>query len=206
MDPKAAGLSTAFRPLSLLGGGHRQTPAGHVFRARLEWRRPTEDVVVDAPEEVKILLRVSWQPERERPALLIIHGLEGCDRFGYVLSTAEIAYTAGWHVVRMNRRGCGDGLAVCARLYKSGLTTDLLAVLGWLASRVPHIVLCVFSLGANLALLTLARPRDAISSWVVAVAAVCPPLDLAAAAARLARRRNRFYQSYFHAHLGLKLR
>ena len=191
--------SQTFRPTRGLIGGHRQTLVGHLTRSRLTWSAPTEDVVVDAPDQVRILLRASWQSNahREHPALLLIHGLEGCDRSAYMLSTGDLAYRNGWHVVRMNMRGCGDALPICARLYNAGVTADLLAVLEWLASEVKHIAICGFSLGANLALLTSARHRESVPQGVRAVAAVCPPLDLSAAADALARASNRLYQLYF---------
>jgi hypothetical protein len=97
----------------------------------------------------------------------------------------------------MNMRGCGDALEVCPRLYNAGVTTDLVAVLEWLASKVNLIAICGFSLGANLALLTSARHRESLPESVRAIAAVCPPLELAAAADTLALARNRLYQLYF---------
>ena len=191
--------SLTFRPFRGLIGGHRQTLAGHLTRSRLTWSAPTEDAVVDAPDQVRILLRASWQSgaRREHPTLLLIHGLEGCDRSAYMLSTGEWAYRNGWHVVRMNMRGCGDALEICPRLYNAGATTDLLAVLEWLASEVNHISICGFSLGANLALLTSARHRESVPQSVRAIAAVCPPLDLSVAADALSHAHNRLYQLYF---------
>jgi predicted alpha/beta-fold hydrolase len=131
------------------------------------------------------------------PTLVLIHGLEGCDRSGYVLSAGDLAYRRGFHVVRMNMRGCGDALTICPRLYNAGTSTDLLAVLERLTSEASHISICGFSLGANLLLLTLARHRAVIPSEVGACAAISPPLDLAAAADAIGRTRNRLYQIYF---------
>jgi predicted alpha/beta-fold hydrolase len=192
-----------FRPYTFLSGGHRQTLAGHFARGHLRWTRRTEDVIVDAPDEVRLLLRASWQDHQrdERPTLLLIHGLEGCDRSAYMLSTGEHAYQMGWNVIRMNMRGCGDGLEVCARLYHSGVSTDLLAVLEWLAGSTSRIGVCGFSLSANLTLLTLARHKDRIPREVRGAVAICPPVDLAACADRLAQRRNRLYQYYYMSKL-----
>jgi predicted alpha/beta-fold hydrolase len=137
--------------------------------------------VVEAGDGVRILLRASWQKERDRPALLLIHGLEGCDRSPNVISTGTLAYRAGWHVVRMNLRGCGDSLPLCPRLYNAGMTSDLVAVFDWLASRVSSFAVAGFSLGGNLTLLTLDRDRERISRELRGVAAICPPLDMSAA-------------------------
>ena len=105
--------------------------------------------MVEAGEGVRILLRASWRPEKDRPALLLIHGLEGCDRSPTVISAGTLAYRAGWHVVRMNLRGCGDSLPLCPRLYNAGMTSDLVAVFQWLASRVSSFAVAGFSLGGN---------------------------------------------------------
>jgi hypothetical protein len=200
---------SGFRPFPLLPGGHLQTIGGHLLRAALRWRLPTEDVVVEAGEGVRILLRASWRPEpgeKDRPALLLIHGLEGCDRSPNVISTGILAYRAGWHVVRMNLRGCGDSLPLCPQLYNAGMTSDLVAVLQWLASRVSSFAVAGFSLGGNLTLLTLARDRERLPGELSGVAAICPPLDMSASASALERLANRVYQFQFVSSLNASYR
>ncbi len=195
-----------FRPFPLLPGGHLQTIGAHLLRAALRWRLPTEDVVVEAGEGVRILLRASWRPEKDRPALLLIHGLEGCDRSPNVISAGTLAYRSGWHVVRMNLRGCGDSLPLCPRLYNAGMTSDLVAVFHWLARRSPSFAVAGFSLGGNLALLTLARERERLPDELSGVAAICPPLDMSACADALERRANRVYQLQFVTSLNASYR
>lgn len=186
-----------FRPSALFPGGHLQTLAGVALRAPLRWHVPTEDVVVDSDEGVALLLRASWRGEPNRPALVLVHGLEGSDAASYVLATGTLAYRAGWHVVRMNLRGCGDSLALCPFLYNAGLTSDLVAVLRFVASRASRIALAGFSLGGNLSLLTLAREQSRLPEELVAGAAICPPLDMSACADALESRENRIYQLRF---------
>jgi predicted alpha/beta-fold hydrolase len=183
----------------MLGGGHRQTLFGHLARSRLRWGFPTEDAVVDAPDDIRLLLRVSLQAgqHEDRPAVLLVHGLEGLDDSGYLLSAGELAYRASYHVVRMNLRGCGDALTVCPRLYNAGVSRDLLAVLEWLSSQVRRVGVIGFSLGGNLALLTLARHRERIPPAVAAVAAISPPLDLVASADSIDLPHNYIYRRYF---------
>jgi predicted alpha/beta-fold hydrolase len=198
--------ASSFRPFPLLPGGHLQTIGGHFLRAALRWRIPTEDVVVEAGDGVRILLRASWRPESDRPALLLIHGLEGCDRSPNVISAGTLAYRSGWHVVRMNLRGCGDSLSLCPRLYNAGMTSDLLAVLRWLASRVSSFAVVGFSLGGNLTLLTLSADREKLPDELGAVAAICPPLDMSACASALERLSNRVYQLQFVTSLNASYR
>jgi hypothetical protein len=179
---------------------------GHFLRIALKWRLPSEDVVVEAEDGVRILLRATWQKERDRPALLLIHGLEGCDGSPTVIATGVHAFRAGWHVVRMNLRGCGDSLPLCPRLYNAGLTSDLVAVLRWLASQVSRFAVVGFSLGGNLSLLTLASEKERIPGELSGVVAICPPLDMSACADALERRGNRIYQFQFVTSLNASYR
>jgi len=189
-----------FAPPPLTAGGHRQTLLGFWRRRHLRWDLHADDLVVEAGEDVAILARLTWHGDgerRARPLLVVVHGLGGCDAAGYAVSTARLAFDRGWHVARMNMRGAGEAEALCARLYNAGLDGDLLAVLGVLAPQVSSVAVAGFSLGANLALLALARGGERLPANVAAVAAVSPPLDLAACARALERPANRLYQRYF---------
>lgn len=148
---------------------------------------------------IRLLLRVSWQPgPREScPALVLVHGLGGSDASSYVLSTGEAAFRRGWHVVRMNMRGSGDGEDLSPLMYNAGLDGDLLAALGAVAETVSRLAVVGFSLGANLALLAAGRRREHLPGALRAIAAVSPPLDLSACADALERWDNRLYQRYF---------
>ncbi|MCG6921974.1 MAG: alpha/beta fold hydrolase [Acidobacteria bacterium] len=188
-----------FRPPPGLAGGHRQTLLAHLLRRRLRWPHPAEDLIVDAGDGARLLLRVSWQlgPRESRPALVIVHGLGGSDSSSYVLSTGRLAFARGWHVVRMNMRGSGDGEALCPLLYNAGLDGDLLHALEAVSSLVPRLAVVGFSLGANLALLAVSRGRDRLPGSVEGLAAISPPLDLSTCADALERWDNRLYQRYF---------
>ena len=189
----------AFCPPSWLRGGHRQTVAGYWLRHFMRWPLPCLDLPVDAGEGVRLLLRASWQPgPRERhPALVVVHGLGGSDASSYAVSVGRLAWTGGWHVLRMNMRGSGDGEALCPLLYNAGLDTDLLAVVDEVARRVPRLAVVGFSLGANLALLMLGRLRGALPHGLLAAVAVSPPVDLAACALAVEQPANRLYQHRF---------
>ncbi len=155
--------------------------------------------MVEAGQGVRLLLRATWQPgPREgRPALLIVHGLGGSDASSYVVSTGRLAYARGWHVIRMNMRGSGDGEALCPLLYNAGLDTDLLAATSAVGQLVPRVAAIGFSLGGNLVLLMLGRRRELLPQGLCAAAAVSPPVDLAACAAALEAPGNGLYQHYF---------
>ncbi len=194
-----ARTADGFRPPSWLAGGQRQTLAGFLLRHGMRWPLPVADLPVDAGEGVRLLLRASWQAGRHErsPALVIVHGLGGSDASSHGVSLGRLAFARGWHVIRMNMRGCGDGEALCPLLYDAGLDTDLLAVVDEIARRVPRVALAGFSLGGNLALLMGGRRRGALPQALAAIAAVSPPLDLSRCADALERPGNRLYQRYF---------
>jgi predicted alpha/beta-fold hydrolase len=188
-----------FRPFPATAGGHRQTLLGYAIRRHLRWRLPVEELILDPEPEVRLLVRASWQPgpREARPALVIVHGLGGSDTSAYVLSAGALAYARGWHVIRANMRGAGDGEALCARLYNAGQDEDLLAVLQHFAALVPRLAVVGFSLGGNLTLLAAGRRRAELPAAVRRLAAVCAPLDLAACAEALERPDNGLYEYYF---------
>jgi uncharacterized protein len=188
-----------FHPWPGTSGGHRQTLLGFLCRRRLRLQVPVERVEVDAGDGVRLLVRASWQPgpRADAPALLLVHGLGGADAAGYVIATGLLAYARGWHVVRMNMRGAGDSLELCARLYHAGMDADVRAAVDHLARTVPRVALLGFSLGGNQALLAMGRAGDTLPDALRAAAAVSPPLDLAACAAAIDAPANRLYQAYF---------
>lgn len=189
---------TPFRPHPWTAGGHRQTLLGHWLRRRLVWRAPVEDVVLDPEDGVRLLLRATWQarPE-ERPTLLVVHGLGGCDAAGYAVATGTLAHARGWNVVRMNMRGAGDSEPLCARLYHAGLDADFMAALRFAAERSRSVSVVGFSLGANLALLACGRRAAEVPEAVRALVGICPPLDLAHCADAIDAPPNRAYQAFF---------
>jgi uncharacterized protein len=196
--------TNGFHPPAWLSGGHRQTLAGYWLRRLLRFSLPSEDLVVEVAQGVQLLLRASWQPgpREDHPALVIVHGLGGSDRSSYMISTGLLAHARGWHVIRMNMRGSGDGESLCPLLYNAGLDGDLLGVLSALSALVPRIGVVGFSLGGNLALLMLGRRRELLPRALVGTAAVSAPVDLATCAEALEGPGNGLYQHYFMRMLG----
>ena len=54
--------NSLFRPPAFLVGGHRQTILGFWSRRYLGWPLPTEDMVVAAGDDARLLVRATWQP------------------------------------------------------------------------------------------------------------------------------------------------
>ena len=151
----------------------------------------------------------------EQPAVLLVHGLEADADGLYIIKIAEKLLRAGFHVVRMNLRGCGIGKDLARHSYSAALTLDLETVLEYVKREVaPRVALVGYSLGAALTLKYLgedraernrqravfgARPiRGPIRDRNVDVfCAISPPLDLLASSEQLDGPNCRFYRRRF---------
>lgn len=194
MSSRSEPAADGFRPPFWSVGGHRQTLFGYWSRYRLGWTHPTEQLIIEAEAGVRLLVRATWQEEREKkPTLVVVHGLGGSSEGSYGLSIGALAFARGWNVARMNMRGAGDGEALCARTYNAGLDGDVVAVLRALAQITPRLALAGFSLGANIAALAMGRSAERLPPGLFAAAAVSAPLDLSACADALDSPRNRLY-------------
>jgi predicted alpha/beta-fold hydrolase len=128
-----------------------------------------------------------------RPLLLLVHGLTGCERSGYLLSTARHFTNLGYPVLRLNLRGAGPSRDRCRQRYHAGRTEDLREALLQLDGRLVRcgLLLAGFSLGGNLVLKLLAEL--ARRAPVLAAASISAPIDLKATQLNMARWRNAFY-------------
>ena len=181
----------AFEPL--FRNPHLQTIAANF------WKRP--DVAAEFPIERRLVRtepEVQVLVESQRPAgealgeIVMVHGLEGSGKAGYIRSLAAAALRAGFAAHRFHMRTCGGTGHLCDTLYHAGLTSDLLAFLRQLGAPA---FLVGFSLGGNVVLKLAGELGD--SPLLRAVCAVSTPLDLAACARRIGELDNRIYERRF---------
>ncbi len=197
-----------FRPRRFLGGGHVQTIASFLLPRRFSLAKP-EERLIEVESGISVLCHCHWQPER-RAALtvIVVHGLEGSSESQYMLGVAEKGLAAGMNVVRMNQRTCGgtDGLA--PTFYHSGRSPDIAVVATNLIEQdgISRFALCGYSMGGNLVLKTAGEWGTPGPPEFVAVAAVCPAMDLAASADALHTPANRLYEQYFLWQLKARMR
>jgi len=193
-----------FQPHFLFRGGHAQTLAGHL-QGRLPGRAPrrpglrTEKLIIPCDDESgdRLLFYVErYHRSASVPAVVLVHGLEGDAHSGYILILARKLLAAGFHVLRLNMRTCGDGLHIARNAYNAGLTLDLQTILVFARKFLSERVAVVgFSLGANVVLKYFGEDqeernrqreflrtppqkgaiRDRLAETFVAVS---PPLDL----------------------------
>ena len=188
----------SFRPLPFLDNPHVQTVLGNV----LTW---TRDRHVAALRKVELadgdVLAVhdacppSWRTGR--PIAVLVHGLGGCHRSGYMRRIANRLTAADVRAVRLDLRGAGAGLTLARKLYNAACSQDVRAVLARWHHEHPTSPLLVlgFSLGGNIVLRLAGEAADEPVAGLGAVAAVAPPIDLVRCSELLARQRwyDQFY-------------
>ena len=196
-----------FRPLFV--GGHKQTLYAW-GKPRHFPRLPSPTVrYFDVAPDARVLAHCHWHPRVwEHPTFLLLHGLEGSSLAHYICGISDKAWTAGWNVVRLNQRNCGNTEHLSRGLYHSGLTHDPLYVIRQLieVDRVRAIAVAGYSLGGNLTLKLAGELADAAPPELKAVCAVSPTMDLAVCVEALERKSNILYEWNFVRNLKARMR
>ena len=198
-----------FTPKRWLRNGHLMTIVA--------WGRPRRFAGVPAPEarlfrvtdETQVLGHAYWQADRAaHPLLLALHGLEGSSSAHYMRGLAAKGYRAGFNVVLLNQRNCGDTEHLGPGLYHSGLTHDPHVVIEEIARTdgIADIVVAGYSLGGNLALKLAGDYGDAPPPQLRGVCAVSPVIDLGRCVDALERPQNFIYQWNFVRGLRARMR
>ncbi|MCZ6605180.1 MAG: alpha/beta fold hydrolase [Alphaproteobacteria bacterium] len=190
-------------------GGDLQTMRNFLVRPRIDlepW--PGKQITFDAPDgSGDRLIGTGHLPSMDalqRPLVIIIHGLSGCEDGAHIRQSARTYLEAGYPVLRFNMRGAGPSRATCSGHYTAGASADLAAVLDQLDVAMPgvgdHGIVAVgFSLGANMLLKYLGESGQA--ARLAAAVAVSPPIDLSATSAHFRLRRNLVYHKWLLAQI-----
>jgi uncharacterized protein len=160
----------------------------------------------DVSPDARVLAHCHWHDRpADHPTLLLLHGLDGSSHAHYMGGVSDKAWSAGWNVVRLNQRNCGDTEHLSRGLYHSGLTNDPLFVMRELSDSegIRTWAVAGYSLGGNLTLKLAGELGDSYPA-LTAVCAVSPTMDLAACVEALERKQNIAYE--FNFVRGLKRR
>ena len=143
----------------------------------------------------------------ERPALILVHGLEGCHDSHYMRGIAHKAWHAGIHVLRLNQRNCGGTEHLTPTLYHGGLSQDIGVVVEELTKKdgIQAIWVAGYSMGGNLVLKLAGESGDRLPT-LKGVAAVCPNIHPAACVEALEHRKNWLYHEHFMIKLKARLK
>lgn len=198
-----------FRPLPLLGNAHVQTLLGSLLPARSYRLQPRECLVRLRDGDRLVLydsVPAGWR--RGGRVALLVHGLSGSHRSGYMVRVAAALLGRGLRVVRMDLRGAGRGLALARRPYHGGCSDDVRAaaaeVLSWSAQSALSLV--GFSLGGSIVLKLAGEAAETPLPGLERVAALAPPVDFERCVALLGQRRNRIYDYHFASDLVRQVR
>lgn len=205
-----------FEPHPFFRHAHLQTVSGEVLprdfaRHHAPWLASARTVQFALPDGDKLQAVVHLHPddpERLRPVVLHLHGLEGSAEASYQKGLSTKAYAAGFHSVRLNFRNCGGTEHLARSLYHGRCTDDVLAVLTSLRMEWGFSTLYATgaSLGANLLLRLVADAGEAPPAGLAGVVAVSPPIDMVMTGAALDRGLNRGYAAFFLGSLKRKMR
>ena len=173
------------------------------------WRRrfrlpPSESRLFRVDHETQLLGHCHWQPEKrtDSPVIVVVHGLEGSADSGYARGIAELGFSRGYSVIRINQRNCGGSEELTPTLYNSGMSGDYRALCEQLIKEgFSQVFFVGYSMGGNLVLKMGGEYGSAAPKELRGICAVCPALDLAACADALERWGNHFYERHFVANL-----
>jgi predicted alpha/beta-fold hydrolase len=194
-------LFPPFRPHPLFRGGHLQTLAGAWWRAggmpshtaALHW--------VELPDGDRLALHddvpAGWSSRH--PAALLVHGLAGCHRSGYMVRIAAKLAARGVRAFRLDLRGCGAGRGYARLPYHAGRSGDVQTAVEMILRLCPSSPLLVvgFSLGGNIVLKWLGESGASLPAAVQRGMAVNPPVDLAVCTRRIEQAARGAYDRHF---------
>jgi predicted alpha/beta-fold hydrolase len=128
------------------------------------------------------------------PLVVLLHGLSGSSRSGYIVGLQQALAVCGFRSVALNFRGCSGEYNRTAWCYHSGETSDFDHVYRTIRRREPQTPLAAvgFSLGGNMLLKWLGERRE--GAELFAAAAVSVPLVLNRCADRMDRGFSRLYR------------
>ena len=193
--PETPSWLQSYRAPAWLPGGNAQTMwAAKLARRhqgapprwrRERWSTPDGDFV-----DVDHLAREDAPPAACH--LVLFHGLEGSSASAYSMAFAAVAQARGWAMSLPHFRGCSGELNLAPRAYHSGDFEEV----GWMLARLrtmhgAPLLAAGVSLGGNALLRWAEEAGDSAAATCAAVAAICSPIDLAAAGEAIDRGLNR---------------
>ena len=136
------------------------------------------------------------------PVLVMFHGLEGSSRSHYARAFAQVCAQAEWLFMVPHFRGCSGHINHGPRAYHSGDHEEIDWILKKIKQLYPSSPLFAVgvSLGGNALLRWAGEQGTAAQDILRALAAVCAPVDLAAAGHRI----DRGLQRWLYARMFLK--
>jgi uncharacterized protein len=193
-----------YRAPRWLVGGHAQTmvpalcrkvPQVTLYSERLE--------LIDGD-----FLDLEWAVHGRSKLAILSHGLEAHAGTEYIQAMAAALVREGWDVLAWTFRGCGKTPNRLLRMYHSGATEDLHAVVKHaIALHSPaEVDLIGFSLGGNLTMKYLGENPAVLPPQLHRAVAFSVPCDLGCSSRALAKWSNKIYMERFLLRMRQKIR
>lgn len=193
-------MTNAFSPYRLWRSRHVQTIWPTLAPARIArgpWQ--TAERHIHTPEaSLAVYSHTQTRADSNRDDVLLVHGMEGNADSGYIVRLANAGLQHGFHVHRMNLRGCGKSLSSNRLPYHAGLWSDILAVAREIKIGRRLFVVGV-SLGGNMLLKMAGDLGVDMRRYCAGIATLSAAIDMAATERWL--RQNRLYERYLLWHL-----
>jgi len=192
-----------FKPHRIFASAHAQTLAAYAWPRR---RRLSGTLINDeqrlftVDDGVQVLAQCRWQDQRREHATVVIwHGMEGSTDSVYMWSTAAKAFKAGFNVIRVNYRSCGNSEHLTPTLYHGGMSADLRIIIDELITRdgLSRLYPIGFSLGGNMVLKLAGEYGESPPAEVISICAVSPSVDLGASSRLICESSNWLYHRNF---------
>ena len=187
-----------------LPGGHVQTIYPALFRRVAPVASHAERLELADGDFIDL----EWSGSTSARLAILSHGLEADMKTGYIRGMAAALVRRGWDVLFWNFRGCGTEPNRLLRMYHSGATEDLHAVVNHALENHPaeSVDLIGFSLGGNLTIKYLGERPAALPPRLHRAVVFSVPCDLACSSRQLASPSNRIYMDRFLVAMRAKLR
>lgn len=186
---------SSYRAPSWLPGGHLQTIVPALFRrVRSITGRGERLELADGD-----FIDLEWAGQGSERLAILSHGLEADLKTGYIQGMAAALVRRGWDVLVWNFRGCGNEPNRLLRMYHSGATEDLHAVVRHAMENhaAESVDLIGFSLGGNLTLKYLGENLAVLPDRIRKAVAISVPCDLACSSRELSLFSNKIYMERF---------
>jgi len=185
-------------------GGHLQTvyPALFGVKPAIAYTRERWETTPNGTPDgdfVDIDRLTSTIEAKDKPLLVVFHGLEGHSQSPYALNLINAAKLRGWRGMVAHFRGCSGEINRLPRAYHSGDAAEI----EWILRRAKSecstqpLYVAAISLGGNATMKWLGEAGVDAASIVSAAAAISAPLDLMAAGEALGRGFCKMYTKNF---------
>ena len=188
-------LMSTFAPAP--GGGILQTIIGSQFPGKPNFLPEKISHTIDLDVDAKSIVFEIDAMDKDKPTILLAHGMGGCSESGYIKRIAAKLSSQGYGLLLINQRGSGPGMGLSSSLWNGGSSEDLARMIDFFLQRHPHLLLIGFSLSGNILLKYLGEGRS-IPPGLIGAMAVNPPVDLRVASHIISTHRscwlfNRYY-------------